>query len=67
MEIEKEESNVPPLLKVIEREEEKIQETEERLAVTETFIPKTEAPVVEEKKESKGRELPAFMRKLFKK
>lgn len=67
LEIEKEESNVPPLLKVIEREEEKIQETEERLAVTETFIPKIETPVVEEKKESKGRELPAFMRKLFKK
>lgn len=63
------EDNVPPLLKVFEKEEapvvEEVVEKEEP-AIVEPVITET---VVEEPKreEPKGRELPAFMRKLFKK
>ncbi len=67
------ESNVPPLLSVIEEEERKAQAAQEIIAeptptVSEPVI-ESEPEVVEVKKpeESKGKELPAFMRKLFRK
>lgn len=63
------EDNVPPLLKVFEKEEAPVVEEvfeKEEPAIVEPVITET---VVEEPKreEPKGRELPAFMRKLFKK
>ncbi|MBO5928029.1 MAG: hypothetical protein J6Q32_04170, partial [Clostridia bacterium] len=62
---------LPPLLRKIESEEQKEQAVQEIISVT--AVP--EKPVVEEvvqveeevKEEPKGRELPAFMRKLFRK
>lgn len=66
-------SNLPPLLREIEEEERKVQATQE--IITEPS-PVVSQPVVEAEpvkpeavnvEEPKGRELPAFMRKLFKK
>lgn len=65
---EKDESNIPPLLRNIEKEEQKAieQEQEESIKIVE---PEIEEPVEEEKieEQQKGRELPAFMKKLFRK
>lgn len=57
------EENVPPLLREIEVEEQKVQnqQVEQSAPVVE------EQPVQQPVEEKKGRELPAFMRKLFKK
>jgi len=66
-------SSLPPLLREIEAEEQKAQTAAEIQAVVEEPV-KEETPVVPEieepkevKEENKGRELPAFMRKLFRK
>lgn len=63
-------NSLPPLLREIEQEEQKIQTAQEIQAVVET--PVEVAPVIEQVEEElpeerKGRELPAFMRKLFRK
>ncbi len=63
-------SSLPPLLREIEAEEQKVQTATEIKAVVEE--PVNVEPVIPEEpaevqQENKGRELPAFMRKLFRK
>ncbi len=62
------ESNVPPLLSVIEEEERKANSSQEvvKPAVVSEPVAETVSEVLKPE-EPKGRELPAFMRKLFKK
>lgn len=66
-------SNLPPLLREIEEEERKAQAAQEIIAepapvVSEPVVEiEPEKPEVKVVEEPKGRELPAFMRKLFKK
>ena len=63
-------SNLPPLLREIEAEEQKAKVAQEITAVVEEKVEETpeviEEPVIEVQ-ETKGKELPAFMRKLFRK
>ena len=71
VQLEKPEDKIPPLLREIEVEEKKARTASEISSAVETPI--EVAPVVEEDdvfeniKENRSRELPAFMRKLFKK
>ncbi len=61
-------SNIPPLLRDFERPQQVEEFKEEEVSIAEPTVeePK-EIPEVKEPVEEKGRELPAFMRKLFKK
>ena len=63
-------SNLPPLLREIEAEEQKAKVAQEITAVVEEKVEETpeviEEPVIEVQ-ETKSKELPAFMRKLFRK
>ena len=69
--VEEPDLTLPPLLRKIESEEQKEQAVEELISVTATLEPKEEDAMEEveepEVVEKKGRELPAFMRKLFRK
>ena len=67
--------NVPPLIREIEEEEKRVQqaassqvETEvEQLRISDPVVEQIEEELAVEPEVKKGRELPAFMRKLFKK
>lgn len=67
--------SVPPLIREIEEEEKRVQqaaagqtETEvEQLRISDPVVEKMEEELTAEPEVKKGRELPAFMRKLFKK
>ena len=69
------EDNVPPLIREIEREEKRVQQTAavqeesevEQISISDPVIEKIEEELTSEPEVKKGRELPAFMRKLFKK
>ncbi len=63
-------NNLPPLLREIEAEEQKIQAAQEISAVVEEPVEASKTVIPEDaeiKEENKGRELPAFMKKLFRK
>lgn len=60
-------SAVPPLLREVEKETASVVEPVEAVAQTSEVVLEEESSATESEPEKKGRELPAFMKKLFKK